>query len=147
VARLPGYVETEPLDISGAQADVSGSLKLTLPADVTAVGEPVIFVQVGVAAIEDSVTVTRDVRPQGLAPELSARLSPATVAVILSGPVPLLKALRASDVEVYVDLAGLTPGSYQLQVSWRVLLEGVQVEALLPAQIAVTITAGASPGS
>ena len=99
------------------------------------------------AAIEDSVTVTRDVRPQGLAPGLSAHLSPATVDVILSGPVPLLKALRASDVEVYVDLSDLTPGSYQLQVSYRVLLEGVQVEALLPAQIAVTITAGASPGS
>jgi len=147
VARLPGYVETEPLDISGAQADISGSLKLTLPAEVTAVGEPVIFVQVGVAAIEDSVTVTRDVRSQGLAPGLSAHLSPATVDVILSGPVPLLKALRASDVEVYVDLSDLTPGSYQLQVSYRVLLEGVQVEALLPAQIAVTITAGASPGS
>lgn len=147
VARLPGYVETEPLDISAAQSDVSGSLTLTLPAGVTAVGEPVIFVQVGVAAIEDSVTVTRDVRPQGLAPGLSARLSPASVDVILSGPVPLLKALRASDVEVYVDLSGLTPGSYQLQIAYRVLLEGVQVEALLPAQIAVTITSGASPGS
>jgi hypothetical protein len=46
-----------------------------------------------------------------------------------------------------VDLSDLTPGSYQLQISYRVLLEGVQVEALLPAQIAVTITAGASPGS
>jgi len=147
VARLPGYVETEPLDISGAQADVSGSLNLSLPAEVTAVGEPVIFVQVGVAAIEDSVTVTREVRQQGLAPGLSARLSPASVDVILSGPVPLLKALRASDVEVYVDLAGLAPGSYQLQVSYRVLLEGVRVEALLPAQIAVTILSGASPGS
>ncbi len=146
VASLPGYVETEPLDISGAQADVSGSLNLTLPANVTAVGEPVIFVQVGVAAIEDSVTVTRDVRQQGLAPGLSARLSPASVDVIVSGPVPLLKALRASDVEVYVDLAGLTPGTYQLQVSYRVLLEGVQVEALLPAQIAVTITSGAPQG-
>ncbi len=146
VARLPGYVETEPLDISGAQADVSGSLTLTLPAGVTAVGEPIIFVQVGVAAIEDSVTVTRDVRAQGLAPGLSARLSPASVDVILSGPVPLLKALRASDVEVYVDLSGLAPDSYQLQIAYRVLLEGVQVEALLPAQIAVTITSGASPG-
>jgi YbbR domain-containing protein len=147
VARLSGYVETEPLDISGAQADVSGSLNLSLPANVTAVGEPVIFVQVGVAAIEDSVTVTREVRQQGLAPGLSARLSPATVDVILSGPVPLLKALRASDVEVYVDLVGLAPGTYQLRVSYRVLLEGVQVEALLPAQIAVTIVSGASPGS
>ncbi len=147
VAGLPGYVETEPLDISGAQADVSGSLKLTLPANVSAVGEPVIFVQVGVAAIEDSVTVTRDVRQQSLAPGLSARLSPATIDVIVSGPVPLLKALRASDIEVYIDLTGLTPGTYQLQVSYRVLLEGVQVEALLPAQIAVTITSGASPGS
>ncbi len=147
VASLPGYVETEPLDISGAQADVSGSLNLTLPANVKAVGEPVIFVQVGVAAIEDSVTVTRDVRQQGLAPGFSARFSPASVDVIVSGPVPLLKALRASDVEVYVDLTGLTPGTYQLQVSYRVLLEGVQVEALLPAQIAVTITSGAPPGS
>jgi YbbR domain-containing protein len=127
VANLPGYVETEPLDISGAQADVSGSLKLTLPANVTAVGEPVIFVQVGVAAIEDSVTVTRDVRQQGLAPGLSARLSPTSVDVIVSGPVPLLKALRASDVEVYLDLTGLAPGTYQLQVSYRVLSAAVSI--------------------
>jgi YbbR domain-containing protein len=145
VNNLPGYVETAPLAISGAQSDVSGSLPLVLPVGVNAVGSPVIFVQVSVSAIQDSETVTRDVRYQGQGAGLAASLSPPTVDVVISGPVPLLKALRPSDVDVYLDLTGLKPGSYQLKPTCHVLLEGLQVEALLPSQVGVVLAPGLTP--
>lgn len=144
-SSLPGYVATAPLDISGARSDVSGSLPLVLPAGVNAVGSPLIFVQVSVSAIQDSETITREVRYQGQSLGLAASLSPATIDVVISGPVPLLKALRPSDVDVYLDLSGLKPGTYQLQPTCHVLLEGLQIEALLPSQVGVVIAPGPVP--
>jgi YbbR domain-containing protein len=142
VNSLPGYVATAPLDISGARSDVSGSLALILPTGVNVVGSPLIFVQVSVSAIQDSETITREVRYQGQGPGLAASLSPSTIDVVISGAVPLLKALRPSDVDVYLDLSGLKAGTYQLQPTCRVLLEGLQIEALLPSQIGVVIAPG-----
>ncbi|MGA2111414.1 MAG: CdaR family protein [Anaerolineales bacterium] len=145
VSSLPGYIETAPLDISGAHSDVSSSLALLLPAGVNAVGSPLIFVQVSVSAIQDSETFTRNVRYQGQGAGLAAVLSPSTVDVVISGPVPLLKALTPSDVDVYLDLSGLKPGTYQLQPTCHVLLEGLQIEALLPSQIGVVLAPGPVP--
>lgn len=145
VGNLPGYVETAPLDISGAQSDVTGSLPLVLPTGVEAVGSPLIYVQVSVSSIQDSETFTRPVRYQGQGLGLAASLSPSTVDVVISGPVPLLKVLRPSDVDVYLDLSGMKPGTYQLRPTCHMLLEGLQVEALLPSEIGVVLAPGSAP--
>jgi YbbR domain-containing protein len=147
IRNLPGYVETEPLDISGAQEDISHSLSLVLPANVQVVGDLQILVQVGISAIEDSITITRPVRVQGLEPGLEATPSPSLVDVFLSGPVPALSELllQPTDIDIYLDLAGLGPGTYQLQPEGRIVNQEVRLVTISPEQIEVTIEIQSTP--
>ncbi len=138
IRALPGYVETQPLDISGASADITKSLSLVLPVGVQVVGDPLIVVQVSISAIEDSITISRPIRFQDLEPGLSVRLSPAFVDVILSGPAPVIWSLKPADIDVFLDLAGKGAGTYKLtpQVNMPV---GLKLVILSPEQVEVVI--------
>ncbi len=140
VRDLPGFVETEPLDISGATDDIDARLKLVLPQGISLVGEDTVLVQVGVAAIETSVTMSLPVEVTGLGADLQVKeISPKLVDVILSGPLPVLDGLQPSAVRVTVDVSGLTVGTYQLKPSVEVLKEQVKVESFLPVTVEVTL--------
>ena len=54
VNNLPNFIETTPLDLTGAQDDLDVRLSLNLPRGISAVGDQTILVQVSIAAIEGS---------------------------------------------------------------------------------------------
>jgi YbbR domain-containing protein len=139
IAAMAGYVETQPLDISGASAGITKSLALVLPAGVQVVGDPNIVVQVSISAIEDSITLSRPIRFQGLEPGLAVTLSPAFVDVILSGPAPIIWSLKPADVDVFLDLAEKGPGTYKLTPEVNKPRE-LSLVILSPEQIEVVIT-------
>lgn len=142
LASVPGYIETEPLTIEGATSDVRQRLNLVVPSGVTVFDGGNVQAVVSVTSIEGGATVT--VRPivQGLGPDLEATVSPETVDVILSGPIPLLDSLNADDMFVILDLSGLLPGTHV--VTPRVVLpEGIRQEGVLPETVEVVITAPA----
>jgi YbbR domain-containing protein len=139
IQNLPGYVSTEPLDISGASADINKSLSLVLPEGVQVVGNPEIVVQVSISAIEDSITLSRPIRFQGLTPGLTATLSPSSVDIILSGPAPIIWSLHPADVDVFLDLSGLAPGTYKLQPQVKLPDPSLQVVTISPEQVEVVI--------
>ncbi len=149
VRDLPGFVETEPLDVSGATDDIDARLKLVLPQGISLVGENTVLVQVNVAAIESSLSMSLPVEVTGLSAALTAgEISPKTVDVILSGPLPVLDKLKPSAVRVTVDVSGLTAGTYQLKPKIEVLQPQVQVESYLPVTIEVTLNpVGTSPSN
>jgi YbbR domain-containing protein len=138
IRTLPGYVETQPLDISGAAADITESLSLVLPNGVQVVGDPLIVVQVSISAIEDSITISRPIRFQGLEPGLSVTLSPAFVDVILSGPAPVIWSLKPADIDVYLDLTGKSAGTYKLTPEVN-LPAGLKLVIISPEQVEVVI--------
>jgi YbbR domain-containing protein len=138
IRALPGYVETEPLDISNASADITRSLSLVLPTGVQVVGNPLIIVQVSISAIEDSITISRPIRFQGLEPGLSATSSPAFVDVILSGPAPIIWSLKPADIDVFLDLTGQGPGTYKLTPEVNMPV-GLKLVILSPEQVEVVI--------
>ncbi len=141
IEALPGYVETVPLDLSGARDNIEKRLNLVLPADVTLVGEKNVLVQVGIVPIQGSLTVAyRPVTVEGLGTGLKAQVSPVTVDVILSGPIPALESLYASDITVSVDLTGRGIGTYQLTPVVTISSEDVVAESILPATVQVIIT-------
>jgi YbbR domain-containing protein len=142
VANLPGFVETEPLSIEGASDDVQGRVALKLDEGVSLVGEQAVFVQVSIAAIESSLTVTRDLEVTGLGPGLAAEASPPSVDVILSGPLLTLDALKPEDVRVVLNLVGLARGKHQVQPDVVVLPDQLTVQTVLPAMIEVEIKSG-----
>jgi YbbR domain-containing protein len=147
ISALPGYVETDPLDLNGASADIETRLNLNLPLGVTLVGEQNVLVQVGIAAIQSSLTLTNlPVEINNLSSGLQARrISPEKVDVILSGPLPALNTLVPADVHVIIDAKGLTPGTYQLTPTIQLVIEGVTVESILPPTVEVVITYKTSP--
>jgi len=138
---LPGYVETQPLNLNGADQDVETRLGLTLPTGITVVGDQTVQVQVGIAAIEGSLSLNNmTVETIGLANGLQAHISPTTVDVIVTGPLPLLDKLSAGDVKIIVDLTGLTTGTHQLTPQAQIIVNDVQLQSINPATIEVTIT-------
>jgi YbbR domain-containing protein len=139
VNDLPGYIETEPLDLTGADDDFQTLVSLALPDGVSAVGDSKVLVQVSIAAIETSLAVSLPVEVIGLTPGLSAIAAPMTVDVILSGPVPILDGLEAGDIRVVIDLTGYEVGVYQMIPVVEILPEQVQRISIMPATVEVTI--------
>lgn len=142
VSDLPGFIETEPLNINGLKDDLDISLSLNLPPGVSVVGDQTeVLVRVGIAAIESSLTLPSiPVEITGLQPGLTAVISPETITVIISGPVALLDRLRATDVRAVVDLTTLTEGSYQIEPEVEILIAELKPESLLPENVEVIIT-------
>lgn len=139
VNELPSYVETEPLDLSDAEDDIEALLSLNLPPGISVVGDQSVLVQVSIAALEGSLTMTLPVQTSGLLPTYLAQVSPDTVDVILSGPLPILNKIKTTDIRVVADLKGLEPGSHQVNLLVDVLPERLQVETILPSVVEVTI--------
>lgn len=142
VSDLPGFIETEPLNIEGLKDDLDISLRLNLPEGISVVEDQTeVLVRVGIAAIESSLTLPNiPVEITGLQPGLSAQISPETVTVIIAGPVALLDRLRASDVRAVVDLTSLSEGTYQIQPEVEILISELRTESLLPENVEVIIS-------
>ncbi len=142
---LPGFVETAAIILSGASADIQQRVALSLPAGFSVVGAPTVLVQVSIAPIESSITITRRLQLQGLGPGLSAQVSPASVSLILTGPLLTLERLLPEQVQVVIDLTGLEPGTHQVVPIVVDLPENVVVETVLPDLIEVTVQLGGPP--
>lgn len=145
VEKLPGYVETQPIDLSNARDDLDKKVALNLLEGISIVGDQTVEVQVGIAAIEGSITLTAmPVVIRGLLPGLSAMVSPVVVDVILSGPLPLLDGLKKENVTVVVDISTLGRGIFQLQPKVETTIPEIRVESILPGTVEITITSKTS---
>jgi YbbR domain-containing protein len=141
VAGLPGYVSTVPLDLSFSEEDIVTRLSLNLPQGVIVVGEQQnVEVLIGIAPIETSILLNVSVEVIGLDTGLEAELSPAAVSVILSGPLSTLQSLVGDDIRLFVDLAGLAPGTHQIEPGAEIVPPDVQLSSVIPASIEVIIT-------
>jgi YbbR domain-containing protein len=151
VVALPSAVT-----LDGAIDALQGLDSLVLPAiDVSGAREPIVrTVRVapprGVASPEVvEATVTVDIQPvvgtarfavpvtlQG--GPANARLSDAAVLVSVSGPVPVLNTLAATDIRARVEMTAIAPGTYQLQVRVDVPAN-TRVVSVQPETVSVTI--------
>ena len=85
-------------------------------------------------------TIRRKIRFVNLAPTLRATVSPDTVEVILSGPLPVLQALSGNDVDLIVDLTGIGAGTVQLKPAAQLVPSALKVESVVPDTVEVVIT-------
>lgn len=146
VDQLPGYVETYPFSLIGLKDDVDVRLDLILPNGVSVVGDPSVQVQVGVATIEGSLTLTNQpVELVNLAPGLTAEASPNLIDVIISGPLPLLDQLSQSDIRITLDLTDLGTGTFQLVPTIELRIAEIRVESILPGSVEVRIEVAPAP--
>lgn len=144
VAEIPGFLETEPINIDNAQANLDERVGFSLPEGVSLLGEQSVLVHIAVTPIEGGQTVQRELIIQGLEPGLSAKPSPETVDVILSGPLPKLEALKMADVSVILNLLGLEPGIHKVEPE-VIVPEGIVAESILPSTIEVEVVTTSIP--
>jgi YbbR domain-containing protein len=145
VNELPGYIDTMPVDLNGLTDDTEFNTALNLPAGVSLVNEPGVLVQIGVAAIEDSITLALPVEALGLSPTLAAVISPPTVEVIVTGPMPVLETLTPASFRAVVDLTGKIEGTYQITPTLDLVPEEVQIQAIIPETVEVEILIAPTP--
>ena len=140
LAALPGFVETEPLQVSDASQDIDARLTMALEEGVTAASEQSVLVLVSIEAVESSRRIRQDLTMTGLGAGLIAQLSPDSVDVIMSGPLPVLDSMTAENVKVILDLLHLKTGSHDIEPA--VVITGpdvIKTDQVLPEIIHVDI--------
>jgi len=146
VSALPGAVETQPLNLQNINNNINTQLGLNLPSGVSVIGDPNVSIQADISAIESSLTLSGEkVEVMGLESDMSAQISPATVDVIISGPLPMLDTLTHQDVLITVDAKGLSEGTHQLTPTVQILISNLQVESILPGTVEVTLAPNPTP--
>ncbi len=145
VNSLPGYVETQPFDLTGKNDDFETLVDLNLPVGITVVGDSKVLVQVSIAMVESSLAISLPVEIIGVAPGLAASSAPPVVNVILSGPVPILNTLGSTDVRVVVDITGYEVGTYSFTPQVNILPDRVTLSSILPASVTITVIIAPTP--
>lgn len=144
VNELPGFVETDLVDLTGLSDDVDIRVTLNLPEGVELAGEESVLVRLSIAALEGSLPITLPLEVIGLPPDLKATLSPDTVDLLITGPMPLLNNLKPGGIRVSINLAGFTPGVHQVTPIVDLLPNHVQVASILPESVEVIIAVSSS---
>ena len=144
IAALPGFIETEPISVEGAQDDVVSHPPLSVPADVALLPGQQVTVTYHIEAIQSSLTMEITPTLQNLTSGFTVTVSPATVEVFLSGPLPKLEVMQASNVRVVVELFELEPGIHQI-VPQVVVPDGVTDYSILPSAVQVEIAEAPTP--
>jgi len=140
VDNLPGFVETLPIDLSGKNSDFEQRIALNLPFGVQAIESEQVQVTVGITPVESSITLEDIlVEATGLPTDKIALIEPAKVNVVISGPVIVLQALKASDVRVLLDLTGMGTGKFTVEPAVTLNIPGLTISSLTPTTFVINI--------
>lgn len=132
------YITTEPLDVSGLNADATRSVRLRLPSGLTTTRDAVtVRLKVAPAIGEQAVTVAPQMT--NLGEGLRASLQTASVSVRLGGEIPLLRSLQPGAVRASVNLGGLQEGVHVLRPAIS-HPAGTQLLSVDPPQVVVVIS-------
>ena len=126
------------LDISDQQADVRQTIRITTPEGMAAT-TPSAVVEVTIAPITGSTTLSVAPEVSGTRAGFLARVSPGSVTVTLEAPLPRLNSLPSNAVRATVDASSLQPGTTEARVIVSAP-DGVTVREVQPASVSVTLT-------
>jgi len=131
-------IETLPIDVGDLNATRTLSVGLALPRGVTLLRPTDVTVTVTVQPLTGTRAFNMAVTLTGLSSNLTAEVEPASVVVLIAGPVPTLVALPADQVNATADATGRGPGTHTLDVAVHVP-PGVTVQTVQPTRVTVTI--------
>jgi diadenylate cyclase len=119
--QIGGFVDTVPVDVTGAAGDIVRRVPLAPPVGVSAlnergVSEGSVEARITVVPQFSNLRLTLPVEVTGAQPNDTISKSPAFVDVLLSGPLPVLNQVNADSklVRVLADVTGLEPGSHDV---------------------------------
>lgn len=119
--QIGGFVDTIPVDVTGAAGDIVRRVPLAPPAGVSAlnqrgVSESSVEARVTIVPQLGNLRLTVPVELNGAQASDTISKSPASVDVLLSGPLPVLNQVNADPklVRVVVDVTDLGPGTHDI---------------------------------
>jgi len=140
IDALPGYIETEPIDLSRKTESFEVEIGLRLPNGIQVIDSPDVQVQVEITPIIDTQSIAEViVEATGLDSSLTATILPEKVDIIVSGPLNLLLALDLNNLRVVLDLTGYEPGTYTIEPSYSLNSPGIEIESISPTTFKITI--------
>jgi YbbR domain-containing protein len=126
------YVETAPVDITGAVTEVLKSVSIVTPPGIVLDKKQEVFVKVSVEPFPGGGILRRTLTWRNLTRGITATLSLATVDIRVDGPVPDLRSLKPTDFSPSVDLTGLLTGTYALPVTVTGVPTGTKIISVDP---------------
>lgn len=142
IKAMQPYAETLPVNLDGLTGSVVREVALDLPPGVAPVDASAIQMFISIQALQGSRKVTVPVQVVGLEAGFTVVVSPTTIDVILSGPLPVLNQFRiGEDIIISVDVKGLSPGTYQLTPKVQVFRSEITPESIFPTVISTTVSA------
>jgi YbbR domain-containing protein len=132
-------IDTQPVSIAGATADIVADVKLDLPPGVSALGITTARVTVSLRPQLGTRSFQLGVGLRNADPTTRYDLGAGQVVVTVGGPVAALNALDGASLVATVDVAGLSPGKHTLAAEVR-LPTGLTVVAGSLPEVIVTVT-------
>jgi YbbR domain-containing protein len=136
--QLGGFVETEMLDVAGAKENLLKRVRLKLPEGVSVLNASDVMLRVAIDPVLSGLTVRRPVSVSDTC-TLPSKISPDTVEVILSGPLPILQTLKRDDVQIVLDAPRCAEGIYQAELRAVNVPDEIKVESIVPATAEVIV--------
>ncbi|HEX2910938.1 MAG TPA: CdaR family protein [Chloroflexia bacterium] len=111
------YVETEPVDISGSTSDVTRTVTLKPPQNVTVQGSSKVDVSIGIVPFQTSASVEVPVQYYNQSPDLRYIYNQNSITLTLSGPYQAFQpTLPLNKITAKVNLQNLQPGTHNIPV-------------------------------
>jgi YbbR domain-containing protein len=137
-------IDTQPVSIAGATADVVADVPLDLPPGVSVLGVTTVRVTVSLRPQVGTRSFQVGIELRNADPAIRYDLGAGNVVVTIGGPLAALNALDGSTLVATVDVAGLGPGANILPADVSVPA-GLAVAAVSPPEVTVTLTLPPSP--
>ena len=145
LAQISDTLFTEPISLIERQEGFVTTVPVQLPGDDLFVmsGDNNVTVSIEIIAIIDSRQIENiEVAHIGLDNDYAVSIVPKAISAIVTGPVVTVDALSVENIQVIVDLHGLSPGVYDLEPSISINQAELREEnvSLLPDVVNVEIT-------
>lgn len=142
IEQLPGFIETNLIDLSEYTEETNVKVGLKLPASVSLVGDQTVNVTVRVSPVEGSRTISDvPVYTIGVEDGLFATVSPGMIDVYLTGPQAILEKLSVKDFYAVIELQDKTVGQHQVTPQIDIsAFPGLKIQSVSPVTIDVSIT-------
>jgi YbbR domain-containing protein len=137
-------IDTRPVAISGATADVETAVGLDLPDGVAALGVDQVRVTIAIRPRTGTRTFEAGVEVVNGGPDLAYRPAIDRVLLTVGGTLAALDAVDPTRIAARLDVAGLGPGTAPVAVTAR-LPPGVALVSASPVEVTVTVTPVATP--
>ena len=132
-------VSTQSVSLNGQNASFSKNIAIELPDGISVIGGNTVTVNIDIEAYYQSTFTYDSIQIRNIPSGLSCDLSSfSKLSITLQGNKDVLDSIKADDITVFIDLAGLTKGTHSVTIQYTVP-NGVTVKTISMKQVSVVL--------